>query len=178
MINMAKRYVWQSVFAWSMFAFAWPVAAQPNEFSFGVIAHPFKASSDESILRDAISKTDADNLAFVVASGMKSATEPCTDALYKRRKDILNSAKNGLIVSLAGNDWSDCKNTHGKSSAMERLNRLRDLFCGNRVQRNFAAIQKTRAGRSAMSCSRRSICPRITTTIGRRLDAIVNLRIG
>jgi hypothetical protein len=172
MINMAKRYVWQSVFAWSMFAFAWPVAAQPNEFSFGVIAHPFKASSDESILRDAISKTDADNLAFVVASGMKSATEPCTDALYKRRKDILNSAKNGLIVSLAGNDWSDCKNTHGKSSAMERLNRLRDLFFVDEFSSGSSRIPVVRQSSTAKF---RSYSENARWEVGNVMFATINL---
>ncbi len=105
-----------------------PATAQPNEFSFGVIGHSFKTASDESALREAIAETDEDNLAFVVAGGIKSSKDACTDALYLQRKALFESAKNGLIVSLAASDWSECRNRHGRSAAVERLNRLRELF--------------------------------------------------
>ncbi|HYD79363.1 MAG TPA: hypothetical protein VEC06_06105 [Paucimonas sp.] len=103
-------------------------AAQTGEFSFGVIAHPFLVAPDESGLREAIMETDADNLAFVVANGIKSKTEPCSDALYQHRKSLLDSAKNGLIVSLSATDWAECRNRHGRPAAIERLNRIRELF--------------------------------------------------
>lgn len=104
------------------------VLAQPVEFSFGVIGHPFRATTDESALREAIKQSDADNLAFVVANGIKAGTEPCTDKLYQRRKSLFNEAKNGIIVSLAASDWSGCKSASGRSAAIERLNQVRDLF--------------------------------------------------
>lgn len=107
---------------------ACPALAQPNEFSFGAIAPAFNSGPDESILRMAIAETDADNLAFVVANGIKANTEPCSDMLYTRRKSLLDEAKNGLVLSLAANDWIDCKRENGKSAAIERLNRLRDMF--------------------------------------------------
>lgn len=100
---------------------------QSSEFSFAVISQSPHAA-DDAALRAAIAETDADNLAFVVASGFKSKTEPCSDKLYNNRKTLLNEAKNGLIVSLTANDWAECRNTHGRSAAPERLNRLRDLF--------------------------------------------------
>lgn len=128
MSNGVKKIVRRWIVACGTALLTCSVAAQPNEFSFGVIAQPFKAAEDESVLRETIAETDADNLAFVVANGIKSADEPCTDTMYKRRKEILDSAKNGLIVSLAGSDWSECKNAHGRSAAVERLNRLRELF--------------------------------------------------
>jgi len=128
MSNGVKKIVRQWILACATALLTCSVAAQPEEFSFGVIAQPFKAAEDESVLRETIAETDADNLAFVVANGIKSASEPCTDAMYKRRKEILDSSKNGLIVSLAGSDWSECKNAHGRSAAVERLNRLRELF--------------------------------------------------
>jgi hypothetical protein len=107
-------------------------SAQPAEFSFGVLANPFgrpvTAAQDESSLREMLADTDADNLAFVVANGIKGFAEPCTDALYQQRKAVLDGAKNGLIVSLAGTDWADCRNGHGRSDAIERLNRIREIF--------------------------------------------------
>lgn len=107
---------------------SWQASAQPGEFSFGVIAPAFKTTSEETVLQDAIIEADADNLAFVVANGIKSSTEPCSDRIYNRRKLLLSEAKNGLILSLAASDWANCKRENGKSAAMERLSRLRDLF--------------------------------------------------
>ncbi len=103
-------------------------SAASGEFSFGVIAHPFKDGADESTLRKAISETDADDLAFVIVNGIRSKLESCSDKIYERRKSVFDSAKNGMIVSLSGSDWSDCKNAKGRSTAPERLSRLRDLF--------------------------------------------------
>lgn len=102
--------------------------AATGKFSFGVIAHPLNAADAESVLHTAIEETDADNLAFVVANGIKAADEPCTDAAYGRRKALLDNAKNGLIVSLAASDWAACKEEDGKSAAIGRLSRLRELF--------------------------------------------------
>jgi hypothetical protein len=102
--------------------------AASNEFSFGILSSSLKTNSDESQLRAALKASDADNLAFVVANGIKADTEPCSDELYLRRKALFNSAQNGLILSLSASDWSDCKSSSGRSIAMERLNRIRELF--------------------------------------------------
>ena len=103
-------------------------AAQAQQrFQFGVIGHSFDGKSDETVLRQAIRESDADNLAFVVVNGIKSATEPCTDELYSARHDLLNEAGNGIIVSLAASDWTSCRNKNG-SLAIDRLNRVRELF--------------------------------------------------
>ena len=102
--------------------------ADTTSFSFGVIAHAFRSDSDETTLRNAITETDADNLAFVVANGIKAGSEPCSDKLYSQRKTLLSSAKNGLIVSLSASDWVACRTAADRSAAIERLNRVRDLF--------------------------------------------------
>jgi hypothetical protein len=102
--------------------------ARPNEFSFGVFPHAFRNGQQEAVLRNAIIESDADNLAFVVANGIKSWDEPCSDALYRKRKKLLMRAKNGLIVSIAGTDWASCVDSKGESAAFERLNRIRELF--------------------------------------------------
>jgi len=105
--------------------FAW---ADARGFSFAVIFHPSKDDAGETMLRDALNETDEQNLSFVVSNGIKSAVEPCSDRLYERRKSLLDSAKNGLIMSLAASDWTECKGTNGKSAAAGRLNRMRELF--------------------------------------------------
>jgi hypothetical protein len=110
-----------AVFASASSAFAGTAA-----FSFGVISPSPKAASEE--LHDAIEASDAENLAFVVANGIKAANEPCTDKVYSRNKEMFQEAKNGLIVSLAASDWAECKGENGKSVAIGKLNRLRELF--------------------------------------------------
>ena len=104
------------------------VQSQPGGFSFGVIGRASTAPADESVLRETIAASDNDNLAFVVVNGIKSANEPCTDKLYFQRKELFQSAKNGLIIAIGASDWSDCYNTRGQSTAIERLSRVRDLF--------------------------------------------------
>jgi hypothetical protein len=105
-----------------------PVQAQPETLGFGVIGHSFRKSADEALLRRAIAETDADNLGFVVVNGIKSAGEPCSDALYEQRLALLSRAKNGVVLSLAGSDWADCKRENGRPAAMERLTRIRDVY--------------------------------------------------
>lgn len=106
-----------------------PLLAHANEpFSFGVIARPAHAATATASLRKAIDETDADNLAFVVANGVKADDESCTDTLYNDRHALYESAKNGLIVSLTSGDWADCVNAMQHSIAIERLRRLRELF--------------------------------------------------
>jgi hypothetical protein len=111
----------------AMLALAPHAFAGPGTFSFGVIAPSLTHSSDDE-LRDAIETSDAENLTFVVANGIKTTNEACTDNVYSRRKALFQEAKNGLIVSLAGSDWADCKGENGKSAAIGKLNRLRELF--------------------------------------------------
>jgi hypothetical protein len=101
--------------------------ARQGEFMFGVISLAGSAGQGDAALRIAIEDTDNENHAFVVANGIKDASEPCNDALYQRRIALLKSAKNGLIVSMAASDWAECK-TNGKSTALGKLSRLRELL--------------------------------------------------
>jgi hypothetical protein len=103
-------------------------SASAAEFSFGVIGQSFVHNSGEPALHNALAESDQDDLAFVVVNGIKSASEPCSDQLYTRRRSMLEGAQNGIIMSLAANDWVGCKNSAGRSTAIERLNQIRELF--------------------------------------------------
>ncbi len=103
-------------------------AAQAADFNFAVIGQTISARNDPSPLVQAIADSDADNVAFVIANGFKRADEACNDQLYESRREVLGAAKNGLILSLAGADWSECKDAGGRSAAVERLSRVRELF--------------------------------------------------
>jgi len=106
---------------------ALPAPAAPA-FNFAVIPHPADAAGADVGLREAIRETDARNLAFVVANGIKAADESCSDTLYEDRKKLLQRAQNGLVVSLAASDWTACKEENGESAAIGRLSRLRELL--------------------------------------------------
>jgi hypothetical protein len=152
MIRRSARHVIGALFAcYAMLAMlaTQQAIAQPAGFSFGVIAHPFRVVADESALREAIAETDADNLAFVVVNGIKANAEPCSDALYQQRKAILDSAKNGVILSLAGSDWADCRNRHGRSDAIERLNHLRELLFADEFSLGGSRIPVVRESATA-----------------------------
>ena len=103
--------------------------AQRGDFSFGVIAHVTRL--DDVLLREAITETDADNLAFVVVNGFKLPAESCSDELYLQRRSLLDSAKNGVFVSLAASDWLSCGGQQDHSASIGRLNHVRELFFAN-----------------------------------------------
>jgi hypothetical protein len=108
-----------------------PAGAAPahdSTFQFGVIGHSFKSGPDESVLKRAIIDASQANPAFLVATGIKASSEPCSDKLYAQRRAILEESDKPMIVSLAGSDWSGCLNSAGRSNAIERLNRLREVF--------------------------------------------------
>ena len=111
---------------------AWPGAlAAPGDqagFEFAVLGHSFKAGPDDTPLKKAIAETSAFNAAFVVATGIKAASESCSDKLYGQRKDLLDASAPPLIVSLSASDWASCRNSRGRINAIERLNRLRDVY--------------------------------------------------
>jgi hypothetical protein len=119
-----------------------PVAQKVRQFQFGVLQQHAKGS-DASLLEE-IERANQKNLAFLVINGIKSNDEPCSDSLYLRRKDLLNSAAKEQVVSLAGSDWVDCKNEDGKPLAAERLQRLRELFFDHEPPANAGKLRLVR----------------------------------
>jgi hypothetical protein len=149
----------------------WVVAAETTPFSFGIIAKPMKPDPTDEALRESLAETDADNLAFVVANGLKTGNEPCTDNVYKDRRALLDSAKNGLVVSITANDWASC--TSGKRSiAFERMNRLRDMLYGDEFSLGDSKIPVAR--QSAMP-KFRSYAENMRWRVGDVVFATVNL---
>jgi hypothetical protein len=149
-------------------------ASAQNSFQFGVIGHAFASGHDETILRKALADSDADNLAFVVVNGIKSAGEPCSDTLYNARRELIRQAENGIIVSLAASDWVGCRNRNN-SVAIERLNRLRDLFFTDEF--SFGA-SKIPLLRQSITPKFRSYAENARWEFGNVLFATINLPSG
>jgi hypothetical protein len=146
--------------------------AQPVPFSFGAIGHVFRAAADDGVMRKAIIESDADNLAFVVINGVKAADEPCSDTLYDQRLALLSQAKNGVVLSLAGSDWVDCKRGNGRPAAMERLTRIRDVYFQDEM--SFGATRLPLSRQSTLS-KFRSYAENARWEVGNIVFATVNL---
>lgn len=123
--------------------------AQPENFEFGIIVQAAQVDGGENSLQQAINISNEDNLAFVVANGIKSDSENCSDNAYSRSRKIFGRSENALIVSLAASDWVNCKTKNGKSIAIERLNRVRDLFFADDVSFGNTGISLIRQSSSA-----------------------------
>lgn len=96
--------------------------------SFGVIGHSFGKGGGAPQLELSLGKMNDDDLVFVVAVGVKGKWEGCSDALYTKRRDMIDKARRPVVVLPAASDWADCKNSAGRPLAVERLNRLRETL--------------------------------------------------
>ncbi|MGV7209157.1 hypothetical protein ACLB1G_15020 [Oxalobacteraceae bacterium A2-2] len=146
--------------------------APPKAYSFGVVGHTFKNVSDESALKRGVEELNQGNPAFIVATGIKAATEPCSDKLYSQRRAILAASEAPMVVSLAGSDWSACLNSAGRSNAIERLNRLRELFYPDSESLGLRQLGVTRLSSSAKF---RSYAENSHWEVGKVLYATINL---
>lgn len=111
-----------------------PLLASEEPFSFAVIANAFRYGPDERALRQTLNAPRADSLAFIVANGVKSGSEPCSDELYLQRKALYDKFEHGVILTLAAEDWAECRRSNGESAAIERLQRVREIFFTEPVQ--------------------------------------------
>jgi hypothetical protein len=105
-----------------------PALASEDPFSFAVIANAFRYGADEPALRRTLNASQADRPAFIVANGIKSDIEPCSDELYMQRKALYDKLGHALILTLAAEDWAQCRRGNGESAAIERLQRVREIF--------------------------------------------------
>jgi len=103
-------------------------APRKGEFSFALLGHNFPKGEGDAEFRRMLAEASRSEPAFLIANGIKSPNEPCTDSLYQERRELMNSAERPLVLLPAGSDWTECRNSNGKSNAIERLNRIRELF--------------------------------------------------
>jgi hypothetical protein len=107
-------------------------AAPARSFAFAVVGHNFPGDSGDDDLKRTMARASRLKPAFVIAAGLKSPDEPCTDKLYGQRRALLNRSEPPLVLVLAGGDWTECRNSAGRSNAIERLNRIREMFFDGR----------------------------------------------
>lgn len=173
-----KRHV---VLAWAVLAAlaagsataAKPAASKrTGAHAFAVIGHTFPNGAGDAPLRDAIAEASDPSLAFVVATGIKSASESCSDKLYLERRALFDDAPRPTIVNLAASDWGACRNPAGRSAAIERLNRLRELLFAEPASLGTPGLALTRMSANAKF---RSYAENATWEVGKVLYATINL---
>jgi hypothetical protein len=138
---------------------------------FVVIGHSFN-DGGEARLKAAIEAADDKSTAFVVVTGIKGNNEPCSDKLYQQRRALIDDAKRPMMVLPAGSDWTECRNSAGRTNAIERLNRVRELFYG---EPNSLGARKLPVTRLSMSPRFRSYAENAHWSVGKVLYATVNL---
>ncbi len=99
--------------------------AQAMRFTFGVVP---SSAMDDATLDRTLAQADANNLAFVVAQGIKNARQPCDDAVYEVRRKRFERSQHGLIPVAQSSDWAACPAGKDDASALGRLTRLRELM--------------------------------------------------
>jgi hypothetical protein len=153
-------------------ACAAPATQGTREFQFSIIGHPLQQGRDEAALKRAIADASQSDSSFIVATGIKAASEPCSDKLYTQRHALLNESTQPMIVSLAGSDWSACINSSGRSNAIERLNRLRELFY---VDGESLGARRLAVTRLSSNAKFRSYAENAHWEYGKVLFATINL---
>lgn len=102
--------------------------AAPDEFTFAVMGDvPYGAAEEARFLR-MMELLDREPLAFVAHLGdFRGGDEPCSDALYARRRAQFEASAHPFVFTPGDNEWSDCPGLRGEAS-LERLARLREVF--------------------------------------------------
>jgi len=148
--------------------------ADEHAHRFGVIGNG-AGTDGEARLKQALADSSEKSLAFLVLTGIKGEKESCGDRLYQQRRDIIERARRPVIVSLAGSDWTACRNSANRTNAIERLNRLRELFYGEPESLGVDKIHMTQLSASPRF---RSYAENAHWKVGKVLYATINLPAG
>jgi hypothetical protein len=81
------------------------------------------------LLASTLNDIGHDSDLLIHLGNLKSENERCDDALYLRRRELLESSLVPLVLLPGDNDWADCSlPAAGGFAPFERLTRLRELF--------------------------------------------------
>jgi hypothetical protein len=142
---------------------------EPHRFA---VIGPGAGDAYEARLKEALGEADDKSTAFVVVTGIKDAKEACSDKLYQQRRELVGDARRPAVVVPTAADWTDCRNTAGRTNAIERLNRLRELFWSEPQSLGAHRLALTR---QSMSPRFRSYAENAHWSVGKVLYATLNL---
>jgi hypothetical protein len=100
------------------------------EFTFGALGDTPYTWFEETHFPGLLEGMSREDLAFVVHVGdFKSARAPCSDELFRQRREWLDLVRHPLIFVPGDNEWADCHILPaGGYEPLERLAKLRELF--------------------------------------------------
>jgi len=111
------------------------LAGDPSaaEFTFGALGDTPYTKFEEALFPGLLAGMSNENLAFVVHVGdFKSALAPCSDELFRQRRDWFESVRHPFVFVPGDNEWTDCGGFQaGGHDPLERLAKLRELFSGD-----------------------------------------------
>lgn len=102
----------------------------PQAFAFGVMGDAPYNEREEAQFVAMMGRMSAEPLEFVVHVGdFKAGSEPCTDALFERRRAQFDASAHPFIYTPGDNEWADCwERGSGAFAPLERLDAIRRIF--------------------------------------------------
>jgi len=102
------------------------------DFTFAALGDAPYTRFEEALFPDMLAGMSNEDLAFVVHVGdFKSARAPCSDALFRQRREWFDLVRHPFVYVPGDNEWTDCHGFQaGGHDPLERLAKLRELFSG------------------------------------------------
>lgn len=151
----ARPYPYRAIAALALVCAPCAVAharAEAPRYAFAVISGVMKSPADEPAARRLIEAIGLDRrLSFVVYDGnLKGAHERCSDALYDRRQQLLQTSDIPLVALPGQHDWADCASSSaGGYDAAERLDFLRQTLFSDTNSLGRPTLALTRESEAA-----------------------------
>ncbi|MDG0024011.1 hypothetical protein [Trinickia sp. Y13] len=128
-------------------SFAPPACAAQPRYAFAVMSGAIGSQADAPAAQRLLATIGLDaRLSFVVYAGnLKGADEPCSDTLYERRLQWLQTSAVPLVLLPGQHDWADCTTpAAGRYDAAERLDFLRQTMFSDAVSLGRPTLSLTR----------------------------------
>jgi hypothetical protein len=100
------------------------------DFTFGALGDTPYTWFEETHFPGLLAGMSREDLAFVVHVGdFKAARAPCSDELFRQRREWFDLVRHPFVFVPGDNDWTDCSGFQaGGYDPLERLAKLRELF--------------------------------------------------
>lgn len=127
-----------------------PLAAQPagpNAFEFVAIGDmPYKIPDDYPKVDRLIGVINRMKPAFTLHVGdIKSGSSPCTDEVFRKAFDQIQTIEGPVVYTIGDNEWVDChRKDAGGHDPRERLAKVREIFFarpGQSLGKNPMAVE-------------------------------------
>ena len=135
------------------------------DFTFGALGDTPYTRFEEAHFPGLLAGMNREDLAFVVHVGdFKSASAPCSDELFRQRREWFDRVRHPFVFVPGDNEWTDCRRC-SRRAAMIRWSGSRNCAScfpgarrvsgggesGSRASRRI--IRNTRAGVTGTCCS-------------------------